>query len=69
MTCVGESKVITAVDPLWSLPFSTSGSVRISASIAMSAASKASFACVSILLWSAVSLFVFIRCSAKCSAM
>jgi len=31
MTCVGESNVITAVEPLWSLPVSTSGSVRISA--------------------------------------
>jgi hypothetical protein len=31
MTCVGESNVITAVEPLWSLPFSTSGSARISA--------------------------------------
>ena len=31
MTCVGESNVITAVEPLWSLPVSTSGSARISA--------------------------------------
>ena len=36
---------------------------------AMSAASKASLACVSILLWSAVSLFVRSRCSGKCCAM
>ena len=31
MMCVGESNVITAVEPLWSLPVSTSGSARISA--------------------------------------
>mmetsp|Transcript_59313 Transcript_59313/g.142321 ORF Transcript_59313/g.142321 Transcript_59313/m.142321 type:complete len:239 (+) Transcript_59313:339-1055(+) len=69
MTCVGERSVITAVEPLWSLPFSTSGSARISASIAMSATSNASLACGSIFVWSAVSLFVRRRCSGKCFAM